>query len=167
MQSLLIITLTNIFVISLAVIVHHESLILLSRLMGRREKKARQRVLIGVFGTLIAHSVEVWIFGIAYFFLCQFEFLGQIQGNFSSSFLDCLYLSFTCFTTVGFGDVVATGDIRFLTVLESLTGLVLITWSASFLYLQMQRFWHSNGDSSSNLKSGPSKDFQDDTGDAE
>ena len=51
------------------------------------------------------------------------------------------YLSFASFTTVGFGDVYATGNLRFLTVLESLTGLVLITWSASFIYLQMERYW--------------------------
>ncbi len=146
MHSLAIITLVNILVITLAVLVHHESLILLSRLMGKPKENARLRILIGVFGTLIALSIEVWIFGFAYFVLGNFESLGQIEGNFNSTFLDCLYLSFTCFTTVGFGDVVATGDIRFLTVLESLTGLVLITWTASFLYLQMQRFWHSEAD---------------------
>lgn len=147
MQSLIIITLVNVLVIALAVLVHHESLILLSQIMGKRKEKARQRVLIGVCGTLVAHSIEVWIFGFAYFALCNFESLGKIEGNFDGSFLDSLYLSFTCFTTVGFGDVVATGNIRFLTVLESLTGLVLITWTASFLYLQMQRFWHSDGSS--------------------
>ncbi|MEC4681791.1 MAG: two pore domain potassium channel family protein, partial [Nitrospirota bacterium] len=29
--------------------------------------------------------------------------------------------------------------IRFLTGIEALSGLVLITWTASFLYLQMQK----------------------------
>jgi hypothetical protein len=143
MQSLILITIVNILVITLVVLLHHEALILLSQLMGKRQEKARQRVLIGVFGTLVAHSIEVWIFGIAYYLLQNVESLGEITGNFNGSFLDCLYLSFTCFTTLGFGDVVAIGNIRFLTVLESLTGLVLITWTASFLYLQMQRFWHS------------------------
>lgn len=142
MHSLIIITLVNVFVISLAVIVHHECLIALSRLMGRRNEQARTKVLLGVLGTIIAHSVEVWVFGIAYYWLCNFPALGSIEGAFSNDFLDCIYFSFTCFTTVGYGDVVATGHIRFLAVLESLAGLVLITWSASFLYLQMERFWH-------------------------
>lgn len=144
MHPLLIITLVNVFVISLAVIVHHECLIALSRLMGKRKEQARIRVLIGVFGAIVAHSIEVWIFGIAYYVLFHYPLLGAIEGSFSNDLLDCVYLSFTCFTTVGFGDVVATGHIRFLTVLESLTGLVLITWSASFLYLQMERFWNLN-----------------------
>ncbi|HHO59743.1 MAG TPA: two pore domain potassium channel family protein, partial [Thiotrichales bacterium] len=29
----------------------------------------------------------------------------------------------------------------YLTGIESLTGLVLITWTASFLYYEMQRYW--------------------------
>jgi hypothetical protein len=33
------------------------------------------------------------------------------------------------------------GGLRFLSALESLTALVLITWTASFLYLEMTRYW--------------------------
>jgi hypothetical protein len=55
--------------------------------------------------------------------------------------MDCVYFSFTVFSTVGFGDIEPTGNLRFLTGIESLTGLVLITWSASFLYFEMQRHW--------------------------
>ena len=57
------------------------------------------------------------------------------------SIMDSVYFSFTVFSTVGFGDIEPTGNLRFLTGIESLTGLVLITWSASFLYFEMQRHW--------------------------
>ena len=33
-------------------------------------------------------------------------------------------------------------DLRFLSGLEALAGLVLITWTASFLYYEMQRYWN-------------------------
>jgi hypothetical protein len=33
---------------------------------------------------------------------------------------------------------------RYLTGIEALTGLVLVAWSASFLYLEMQQNW-TNG----------------------
>jgi len=66
---------------------------------------------------------------------------GYFVGNFEGSLLDCAYFSFTSYTTLGFGDIVPIGDLRYLTGLESLTGLVLITWSASFLYLEMTRYW--------------------------
>jgi len=33
------------------------------------------------------------------------------------------------------------GALRYLTGIESLAGLLLITWSASFLYIEMVRYW--------------------------
>ena len=45
------------------------------------------------------------------------------------------------YTTVGFGDVVPVGPIRFLSGMEALTGFVMIGWTASFTYLEMERFW--------------------------
>jgi hypothetical protein len=44
---------------------------------------------------------------------------------------------------VGFGDLVPSGPIRFLSGMEALTGFVLIAWSASFTYLEMERFWRA------------------------
>jgi len=35
------------------------------------------------------------------------------------------------------------GDLKYLTGLQALTGLVLITWTASFLFLEMQKYWKS------------------------
>ena len=46
-----------------------------------------------------------------------------------------------CHTTIGFGDISPVGDIKYLTGLQALTGLVLITWTASFLFLEMQKYW--------------------------
>jgi hypothetical protein len=45
------------------------------------------------------------------------------------------------YTTVGYGDFVPTGAIRFLCGVEALAGFVLITWSASFMFIEMQRYW--------------------------
>jgi hypothetical protein len=42
--------------------------------------------------------------------------------------------------TLGFGDLAPVGNIRLLTGMESLTGFVLIGWSVSFTYLEMDRF---------------------------
>jgi hypothetical protein len=67
------------------------------------------------------------------------EYGGQLEGNYNGTLLDSAYFSFTTYSTLGFGDIQPMGDIRFLTGLESLTGLVLVTWSASFLYFEMQR----------------------------
>ncbi|KXJ42846.1 MAG: potassium channel family protein [Cycloclasticus sp.] len=131
----------NSFVVAIAVIIHYEFLYRISRYIPTMKLKHRFRILFGVFAALIAHAVEVWVFALAFYFMHHADGWGHLEGNFDGSLLDCTYLSFTTFTTLGFGDIQPIGDLRHLTGLESLTGLVLITWTASFLYYEMQRYW--------------------------
>jgi hypothetical protein len=131
----------NLFVIGLAVMIHYEFLHQVTRLMPRVNIPHRFRIVMGVFVALTAHAVEVWIFAISFFLMHQADGWGYLDGNFTGTLLDCVYFSFTTFTTLGTGDIEPHGDLRYLTGLESLTGLVLITWSASFLYLEMTRYW--------------------------
>ena len=131
----------NIVVIALTVIIHYEFLYRLTVLMPRMKIRHRGRIVIGVFCALIAHVVEVWVFALSYYFMHHAEGWGHLEGNFAGTIWDCAYFSFTTYTTLGFGDIAPRGDIRYLTGLESLTGLVLITWTASFLYLEMTRYW--------------------------
>ncbi len=140
-MSIIWATVINCVVVTLVVLIHYECLFYLSKLIPKLRIKPRFRIVIGVFGALIAHSIEVWIFAFAYYFIYQLGYWGTLEGNFDGGILDCVYFSYTNFTTLGFGDIVPTGDIRFLTGIESLTGLVLITWSASFLFFEMQKYW--------------------------
>tara|TARA_B100000161_G_scaffold264288_1_gene237232 strand:- start:379 stop:579 length:201 start_codon:yes stop_codon:yes gene_type:complete len=59
------------------VVIHDEILKLLSTLIPKLEIKHRLRVVIGVFGTICAHIVEVWLFGIAFFLMLKHGSLGQ------------------------------------------------------------------------------------------
>jgi hypothetical protein len=81
------------------------------------------------------------MFGIAYFLMINYGDFGSLQGNFDGSLLDHVYFSFTTYTSLGIGDIEPIGDIRFLAGLEALTGLALITWSASFMFIEMRKFW--------------------------
>jgi hypothetical protein len=71
--------------------------------------------------------------------------LGSVSDH--GLLLDSAYLSFITFTTVGYGDVVVDGYLRYLTGIEALTGLILITWSASFLFIEMQKYWDEKNSS--------------------
>jgi len=88
---------------------------------------------------LRVESKEIYIFAMGYYGLIQVGDYGALVGDFTQGFQDCAYYSFVTYTTLGFGDLVPTGPIRFLTGIEALSGLVLIAWTASFLYLQMQK----------------------------
>ena len=125
-----------------AVLIHYEVLFRLTRLIPKLTfLRSRLRILVGVFGALVAHVAEVWLFAFAYYFMLDSGRYGSLEGNFNGTLMDASYFSFTTYTSLGFGDIEPIGDIRFLVGLEALTGLVLITWTASFMFIEMQRFW--------------------------
>lgn len=131
----------NSVLVAIAVLIHFEVLNALSSLTPKMLIRHRMRVLIGVFGALVAHVIEIWVFAFGYYFMVSHTDFGTLTGSFNNGLMDCAYFSFVSFTTLGFGDIVATGDIRFLAGLEALTGLVLITWTASFMFIEMQKQW--------------------------
>lgn len=133
--------LLNTIVVAIVVMIHYEFLYRITLSIPKMHVSHRYRIVVGVCGSLIAHSLEIWVFAIAYYYMNRTDGWGHLHGDFTGSLLDCVYFSFTVFSTLGFGDIQPSGDIRYLTGVESLTGLVLITWTASFLYFEMQRHW--------------------------
>lgn len=133
--------LLNSIVVTIVVIIHYELLYRASLYITKMKIKHRFRIVVGVFIALTAHAIEIWIFAVAYYFMNKTDGWGTLTGNFNGSLMDCGYFSFTTFTTLGFGDIEPIGHLRYLTGIEALTGLVLITWTASFLYYEMQRYW--------------------------
>jgi len=124
-----------------SVILHYEALLQLSNLIKGLQINSRFRVVYGVIGALIAHVFEVMIFAVGYYSLVPYGQFGTLVGQFSGSFRDCAYFSFTTYTSLGYGDITPFGHLRFMAGMEVLTGLVLISWTASFMFIQMQRFW--------------------------
>ena len=124
----------------LSILVHYEGLIGLSKALGTRARHQRVKVLYGILSLLFLHVVEIWIFGFALWAVLQWPECGALSGR-SPGFLDAVYFSAVTYSTVGYGDMVPVGPVRFLAGTESLVGLVLIAWSASFTYLEMQRYW--------------------------
>ena len=133
--------LVNSTIMAFAVLIHYEVLHQLSSILPRIHVTHHFKVIIGVFGALIAHLMEIWLFAFAYFLMINSNEWGSLEGNFTGTLFDCVYYSFITYTTLGFGDIIPQGPVRFLTGIEALTGLVLITWSASFLYIEMRKFW--------------------------
>lgn len=141
--------LTTILLVVFCVIVHYEGLSAMSRWMSHAAVRRRRRIALIIFGVLILHVVEIAAFAAGYHVLSeQFEvgilrWIGAGGGDIPllDDFGDYFYYSVTCYTTLGFGDFVPIGALRFMTGLEAVAGLVLITWSASFTFLEMQRHW--------------------------
>lgn len=146
----LIVVSVTALVVSLVIVFHFEVIQLLNRycpsqkLSSSREFRNRPIILATMFVLLIAHVVEIWLFGVAFWYLLAQDGLGAIDGYAHLSLLDSVYFSAATYTTVGWGDLAASGHIRFLAGTEALVGFMMITWSASFSYLIMGRTWGKN-----------------------
>ncbi len=128
----------------IAILLHYEVLFQLDKYLPKIAHIApRFKVLLGVGVIFLAHVIEIWIFAVGYFVTLQFPVMGSLMGQVSGHgvLLDCAYLSFITFTTLGYGEIVAEGYLRYLMGVEALIGLILITWSASFLFIEMQKYW--------------------------
>jgi len=131
----------TVLAVVLCVVAHYESLSFLSGFLKRVQLLPRPRILVLIFAILAIHVVEIWIFGGAFYLSTVAAGSGALLAGHPVEFLDNIYFSAVCFTTLGLGDVVPVGAVRLLAGTEALTGFVLVTWSASFTFVEMQRFW--------------------------
>lgn len=131
--------------VTLSVLIHYEGLWFASRNLPRIGGTQHIKVLYAILSVLALHIIEIWMFGIVLWLLLQWPASGHIvsvvPGSGALGLLDAVYFSAMTYSTVGFGDVLPVGPIRLLAGTESLIGLLLIGWSASFTYLEMERFW--------------------------
>ncbi len=128
--------------VSICVLLHYEALSLMSRRLAAWPRhQQRRNVVYGILGVLLAHIVEIWVFGSAFWLVLHVPGTGRILGAEPLQIFDAVYMAAVSYTTVGFGDLVPQGPIRFMAGMTALSGFVLITWSASFTYLGMERYW--------------------------
>ena len=111
--------------------IHYEVLRGLSAGLPALRIPSRGKLLVVIFATFLAHAVEILLYALATYAL------DPRHLPFASS----LYFSAETYTSLGYGDIVPTGDLRLLAGVEALNGLLLIGWSASYTYIAMERFW--------------------------
>jgi len=127
------------------VMIHYEILRFISILLPRIQLlHSRVRILFAIFGVFFAHTVEVWVFALAYYVMNHHLALGAYMGDTTGHISDAVYFSVVVYTSLGFGDIQPVGPMRLLAGVEALVGLVMIGWSASFTYLMMEKFWEDH-----------------------
>lgn len=123
------------------VILHYEALRLISDRLPTPTHHHRRRVVFLMLCLIVVHIIEIWIFAFVYFGLMQAGGFGELAGLGDYSLFNCVYYSAVVFTTLGFGDVVPFGPVRFVTGTEAVAGLTFITWSASYTIIDMMHTW--------------------------
>ena len=134
--------LLGLFLVCTCVLMHYETLRLLNDRMSRvKIISTRAKVLASMVGALCSHLLQIAVFALAYWLLRNKLGIGGFGGAFEDSFSTFLYFSSETYTTLGFGDIYPTGSLRLICGVESLVGLLMVSWTASFTYLEMRRYW--------------------------
>jgi voltage-gated potassium channel Kch len=125
----------------LATLTHYEALRLLGAVLPRLRKASRARLILVIFGSFAAHTLEIAIYALACYALVRWSGVGTLGDGTEPSLAMSLYFSAETYTSLGYGDIVPQGPLRMLAGVEALNGLLLIGWSASYIHVSMERFW--------------------------
>ncbi len=110
----------------------------------------RLRVAVVVAGVFATHIICIWLYALVYYILLNHADIGGFAGEsieagyYGTDLFSVVYYSTITYTSLGFGDVIPTGGLRFLSGIETLNGLVLVGWTVSYAFLAMQHFWKFN-----------------------
>lgn len=137
----MMIVIIALLLLALSISVHYEALRLSSVRINNFHIPPRFRIVIVLVAALVSHLVHVLLYAVAFLLIEHQTSFGAINGPPGHAFSDAFYFSITSYTTLGFGDLYPTGDLRLLSGIEALNGLVMVGWTASMTYLSMERFW--------------------------
>ena len=126
----------------MTIAIHYEALRLTSALAPKLSfLSPRPRLIFVVTAIFAAHTLEVWLWAFGYYVGLHWLDMGGFGGEPISTLREMVYFSVVSYTTLGIGDIYPLEGLRLLTGVESLAGLLMITWSASFTYLTMEKYW--------------------------
>lgn len=91
-------------------------------------------LLVTFWGLAVLHLLEITIAAALLAHLLEDPNNGALTGGSGSAAADHLYIAGVSFATLGFAQIEAYGPIRLLVMLISLSGFMLITWSAAFIF---------------------------------
>lgn len=147
MTDFLLASVISVSMIALTSLITYEVLRSVWNLLPRLTIPARLRVPVIVVPIFFAHIANIWAYALAYFLVENFTAIGRLTGDHAhigltfESFLESLYFSAATYTSLGFGDIVPSDNLRMLAAAEVLNGLVMIGWTVSLTYLAMEKFW--------------------------
>ena len=126
--------------------IHHEFLEFLTRaFLPSVVRPRRWHVGATVAILLVAHVAEIVVYALGMYLVGTWTSTGALVAGLPDESLarfdTWVYFSFSCYTSLGIGDLQPIGSLRLLAGTEALVGLVMIGWTASFLLLEMRELW--------------------------
>jgi hypothetical protein len=84
----------------------------------------------------LAIVIEAWVWALLYLYNPLITTLPDLQTAF--------YFSMVTFTTVGYGDVVLTGNWRTLASIQAANGVIVFGWTTALIFVFIQRVYNKD-----------------------
>lgn len=85
------------------------------------------------------HVIEILWFSVGFYIARDVFELGGFTSAFKPIFRDYFYYSLVTYSTLGLSEFSPVGHVKVITGIESLTGFIMLTWSATFFYSLINR----------------------------
>jgi ion channel len=133
--------LISIALVLLTLCMHQAGLVFLTRAMPMNARSSHPKLYLIMLGIFAIHIAEILLYALGYYVSINFFELGTLQGARGTGVLGYFYASAVFYTSLGFGDVLPNEHLRFIVGIEALNGLLLIAWSAAYMFAMMGRSW--------------------------
>ena len=120
---------------------HHVGMMAIRRMAPSVDQGSQIAMIGGFCSRLVLHTLEILLFAAAYRWLLSWPWMGSLGANFDGTWSGLIYYSGMNFVTLGYASLDAEGPIRLVSMMESLGGFMVITWSATFIYSLSQAAW--------------------------
>lgn len=131
--------------VAATIAVHYEVLRFTSQRVTHLRINPRMRIILILAAALASHLIHAVLYALVYLVLEDVGSFGTIGGERGHDLEDAFYFSITSYTTLGIGDLFPRGELRIISGIEALNGLVMVGWTASMTYIYMEKFWHIRG----------------------
>lgn len=119
---------------------HYFGLMQITVLLNKWKSKGFFRAPTISFLVSFLHVIEIFFFGLGFFLLDSLTDSNAFTGKEEITFQQYFYFSGVTYTTLGLSQINPSGLFKFLTVIESLNGFMMLTWSASFFFKNAAKF---------------------------
>ncbi len=114
---------------------HFWSILYLRKIMpSKKDHNHFFRSFLILEGIFAVHLLEILFYAVIYYATSEWLNLGDLGNKGGETILNYIYFSISTYSTLGLTQFYPQGAIKILTGMESLTGFIMITWSASFFF---------------------------------
>lgn len=115
-------------------LVHMSGLEIIRKFKPQGDKHRHLGLLFTFWGLALLHLLEIAMGAGLLALLLSYGDHGSLSSGFGSTAADYLFFAGVSFSTLGYTQLDAHGAIRLLVMILALSGFMLITWSATFIY---------------------------------